>query len=136
MSKVHLLGGQGLIGDGLRFALVGAGNTAFTLLVFQLLLFWLSPLISYYLSWAIGLAVLLVAFPRYVFKGSSATVWRAASTVAIYLASLMIGGVLLSELTAFGINPRFGILIAIGFTTLFNFAASRLVYRLIRPNPV
>jgi putative flippase GtrA len=130
-----LLGGQGVLGDGLRFALVGAGNTLFTLLVFQLLLFWLSPLVSYYLSWAIGLAVLLVAFPRYVFKGSAATPWRAASTVAIYLVSLLIGGVLLGELTAFGMNPRFGILITIGFTTLFNFAASRMVYRLIRPNP-
>jgi putative flippase GtrA len=130
-----VLGGQDLLGDGLRFALVGAGNTLFTLLVFQLLLFWLSPLVAYYLSWAIGLAVLLVVFPRYVFKGSTATVWRAASTVAIYLASLLIGGVLLSELTAIGMNPRFGILIAIGFTTLFNFAASRLVYRLIRQQP-
>lgn len=131
----RLLGGQGLLGDGLRFALVGAGNTLFTLAVFQLLLFWLSPLPSYYLSWAIGLAVLLVAFPSYVFKGSTATVWRTISTVAIYLASLLIGGVLLSELTAIGISPRLGILITIGFTTLFNFAASRLVYRLIRPNP-
>ncbi len=130
-----LLGGQGLLGDGLRFALVGAGNTLFTLIVFQLLLFKLSPLLSYYLSWAIGLAVLLVAFPRYVFKGSIATVWRAASTVAIYLASLLIGGVLLSELIAIGMNPRLGILITIGFTTLFNFAASRLVYRLIRRHP-
>lgn len=130
-----LLGGQGLLGDGLRFALVGAGNTLFTLLVFQLLLFWLSPLAAYYLSWVIGLAVLLVVFPRYVFKGSTATVWRAASTVAIYLASLLIGGVLLSELTVIGMNPRFGILIAIGFTTLFNFALSRLVYRLIRRHP-
>ncbi|EGV19425.1 GtrA family protein [Thiocapsa marina] len=131
----RLLGDQGLLGDGLRFALVGAGNTLFTLAVFQLLLFWLSPLPSYYLSWAIGLAVLLVAFPSYVFKGSTATVWRTISTVAIYLASLLIGGILLSELTSIGISPRLGILIAIAFTTLFNFAASRLVYRLIRPNP-
>jgi putative flippase GtrA len=135
MSKPRLLGGQGLLGDGLRFAIVGAGNTLFTLLVFQLLLFWLSPLVSYYLSWAIGLAVLLVAFPRYVFKGSTATAWRAVSTVAIYLGSLLIGGLLLNELTGFGMPPRFGILIAIGFTTLFNFAASRLVYRMIRSNP-
>ncbi len=131
----QLSGEQGLLGDGLRFVLVGAGNTLFTLLVFQILLFWLSPLAAYYLSWAIGLAVLLVAFPRYVFKGSTATAWRAASTVAIYLGSLLIGGVLLNELTAIGMNPRFGILIAIGFTTLFNFAASRLVYRLIRSHP-
>lgn len=130
-----LLGGQDLLGDGLRFALVGAGNTLFTLLVFQILLFWLSPLVAYYLSWVIGLAVLLVVFPRYVFKGSTATAWRAASTVAIYLASLLIGGVLLSELIAIGMNPRLGILITIGFTTLFNFAASRLVYRLIRRHP-
>lgn len=129
------LGGQGLLGDGLRFVLVGAGNTLFTLIVFQLLLFKLSPLLSYYLAWAIGLAVLMVAFPRYVFKGSIATAWRAASTVAIYLTSLLIGGVLLNELIAIGMNPRLGILITIGFTTLFNFAASRLVYRLIRRHP-
>lgn len=127
MNKV--LHGNGLFGDGLRFVLVGAGNTLFTLLVFQALYFHLPYLISYYLSWAIGFAVLMIAFPRFVFKGSTLTSWCAVMTLAIYLTSLLTGGELMNVLAGLGIAPRIGILITIAFTTLVNFSLSRLVYR-------
>lgn len=131
-----LLNEHNLLGDGLRFVLVGVGNTLLTLLIFQALLFHLSPLVSYYVSWAIGLAVLITAFPRYVFKGSALTAWRAVLTVVIYLISVLSGGWLLNQLTALGIMPRVGILMTVAFTTIFNFAASRLVFRLSRLNVV
>lgn len=130
-----VLNENNLLGDGLRFVLVGAGNTLLTLLIFQALLFFLSPLVSYYVSWAIGLALLMMAFPRYVFKGSALTSWRAVLTVTIYLISLLAGGFLLNELTVLGITPRLGIVMTVAFTTMFNFAASRLVFRLRCLNP-
>ena len=129
-KKNNLLNRPDIFGDGLRFIVVGLGNTLFTFVVFQLLLFKLSPLLSYYLSWAIGFTLLLVAFPHFVFKGSSLTTWRALLTFVIYLSSMVLGGFLLRTLHLdFGLNPRFGVILTIIFTTAFNFSASRLVFR-------
>lgn len=127
--KPGLLNNRSLSGDGLRFAVMGFANTAFTLMIYQLLMFVMQPLPSYYLSWAVGLVVLLFAFPAYVFKGARGGPGRGLAIIAIYLISLVLGGWLLTQVEAHGVNPRSAILFVIALTTVFNFTASRLIFR-------
>lgn len=127
----NLITKDSLIGDGLRFVIVGIANTFFTIIIFQVLVSVMSPLLSYYMAWAVGLVILLLAFPAYVYRGSRLTVRRALATISIYATSLFLGGLILTQAQVQGINPRLGILLVIVLTTAFNFGASRIVYRLM-----
>lgn len=120
-------------GDGVRFIIVGAGNTVFTLLIYQIIVSILSPLIAYYLSWLIGLLVLFFAFPAYVFRGIHLTLLRALAMIVVYGSSLFFGGQLLEEMQARTWNPRLAIFFVLMLTTGFNFMGSRMVFRLMRP---
>ncbi len=127
----NLISKDSLIGDGLRFVIVGTANTFFTLTVFQVLVSFVSPLLSYYTAWAVGLVILLLAFPAYVYQGSRLTPRRALATISIYATSLLLGGLMLAQAQAQGLHPRLGILLVIMLTMAFNFGASRIVYRLM-----
>jgi putative flippase GtrA len=127
----NLLTKDSLVGDSLRFIIVGIANTLFTLLIFQCMVSFFSPLLSYYSAWAVGLIVLLMAFPTYVFRGSRLTLNRGLATIGIYATSLLLGSLMLTQSQAQGMNPRLGILLVIALTTAFNFGASRIIYRLI-----
>jgi putative flippase GtrA len=133
LTKVkQFLRTENFFGDGLRFAIFGAVNTAITLLLFQALLFFLPPLMSYYLSWALGLVVLMVAFPAYVFRGSHLTFHRLLGTAAVYASSLALGGLLLIQAQTFGLSARLAILATLATTSAYNFLASRTIFRCTR----
>jgi putative flippase GtrA len=123
---------ENFVGDGLRFIILGSANTILTLLVYQVLVSSLSPLLSYYLSWVIGLLVLLIAFPSYVFRGSRLTLRRALATIIIYICSLVFGGLLLAKMIVQGVHLRLAILFVVALTMIFNFSASRLIFRFMR----
>jgi putative flippase GtrA len=125
-----LLKKKTVIGDGLRFIILGIANTVFTLLIFQLLVTILSPLYSYCIAYLCGLVVVLLAYPAYVFRGSCATPLRMLTVIGIYAGSVLLGGLLLEEVRQHDVNPRIGIFIAIAATTSFNFGASRAAFRL------
>ena len=123
-----------LVADGIRFLLAGGLNTLLSILVYQLLLLFLSPGLSYALCWLVGLVFLLVVYPSKVFVGSGTNTQRMATTVAVYAVVFGISYFCLQALVAHGVPPRLAIFGVLVISTATNFLLMRLIYRGIAKN--
>lgn len=116
-------------GDVIRFLIAGCINTGFTILIYQILLFWLSSRISYILSWVCGIAFIATVYPSRVFIGGRSSVTARLQLIASYVAIFVIGLTLMSLLENFGVPGRLAIFITVGLNTVINFLASRFLLR-------
>ncbi|WP_246160407.1 GtrA family protein [Aureimonas fodinaquatilis] len=126
---MHGEGKRLLKGDGLRFLAAGIANTGLTLVVYQLLLFVVSPAHSYIVAWVTGLAFVAIIYPNKVFKGGRRTVIDRLSLAGCYCAVFLSGLFFLRVLQEQGVVPRLAILMVIVATTLLNFVLSRALLR-------
>ena len=103
-----------------RFLSVGAINTLFTLVLYQLLVFFIHPSVAYLVSWFTGFVFLLVLYPKYVFgvKRSIKNIFLFAS---VYLSSVFIGKLAMDLFIHFGANERTLIFFIILLTTIYNY---------------
>ncbi len=118
-----------LSGDAIRFVIAGVANTGLTLVVYQLLLFALSPSLAYIAAWLAGLVFVAVVYPNKVFKGGRQGTGDRLLLAACYCAVFLSGLLLLQALQALGLSPRLAIFVVIIATTLINFFLSRGVLR-------
>lgn len=115
--------------DATRFGIAGIVNTALSLGVYQLALFVVSPSQAYALAWLAGIAFLIVVYPSRVFVGGRSG-WRDRVLLASsYVVVFLLGLVFLRGFIAVLGAERLAIVATIGFTTVLNFLASRLVLR-------
>lgn len=121
--------GRHLRGDAIRFVIAGVANTGLTLVVYQLLLFALSPSLAYVSAWLAGLIFVAVVYPNKVFKGGRQGTSDRLLLAACYCAVFLSGLLLLQALQALEFNPRLAIFVVIIATTLINFFLSRGVLR-------
>lgn len=110
----------------LRFLGAGAVNTGATLLIYQGLLFFIDPISAYTITWMIGLGFVVLFYPGAVFR-TAATPLQRLMVAGIYGVGFAIGLIVLRLTILFLEGPRFAILMALVATTIFNFAAMRLV---------
>lgn len=118
-----------LTGDGLRFLAAGGFNTLLTLAIYQLLLFAMPDWAAYALSWAAGLAFVVIVYPDRVFAGGRRDAQARVRLGATYAALFLFGLVALRALGAAGVPPRLSILAVLVLTTGANFMLGRLILR-------
>ncbi|WP_432807257.1 GtrA family protein [Microvirga terrae] len=117
------------LGDIGRFLGAGLVNTALTLVIYQVLLFWLPATVAYAGAWLVGLAFVALVYPSRVFKGGRTGNEARIATSVIYLLGFAIGLTTVKFLdTTFGAE-RLAIFGALLVTTIFNFALMRAVLR-------
>ena len=119
------------LADGIRFVGAGTANTILTLALYQLLLFILSPVQAYALAWAIGFLLVTLFYPSAVFWGARKGGWAHFFVAAVYLASFILGIVLLRVFVDVMAASRLAIFVTIPVTSIFSFAAMRLLLRRI-----
>lgn len=123
---------RSVVTDGLRFLIAGGLNTALTLVVYQALLFILSPSASYAISWCCGLFFVISFYPSRVFSGACADVSARVRLGISYAVLFLLGLGALRLLGWAGVSPRLAILVVLGITTASNFLVGRCV---LRPAP-
>lgn len=120
---------EGFRGDAFRFFGAGIANTVVTYLLYQALLFVVSPPLAYTTTWIIGIVIVAAFYPSLVFRGGNASGRSRLFVIAVYGAGYLLGLATVTLLSAlFGI-PRLAIIAALIFTTLFDFFAMRFVTR-------
>ena len=117
------------LADGIRFVGAGTANTILTLALYQLLLFILSPVQAYALAWAIGFLLVTLLYPGAVFRGARKGGRAHFIVAAVYLASFILGIILLRVFVDFMEASRLAIFLIIPVTSIFSFAAMRLLLR-------
>jgi len=118
-----------LIKDSLRFLLAGCLNTLMSLALYQLLLSVIAPTLAYGITWALGIMILLVFYPKKVFPDSNPAAVDYIFITFFYVLVFVVGLCSLSGLSSLNINPRLSIFIVLVITTLCNFSLMRFVLR-------
>jgi hypothetical protein len=114
-----------MLGDGVRFLFAGLTNFAFSLTLFQLLLFIAPANIAYTITWLIGIIFVSIVYPKTVFKGAKKTKKNFFLSSLIYVISFFIGYTIIVLLEFNYPGNRFSIFIALLFTACINFMSMR-----------
>lgn len=123
------LGRESLSADAIRFLVAGAINTALTIGIYQLALWFLPFALAYVVAWLAGIAFLVVVYPDWVFPSGRRALRDRLLLAASYAFVFFIGlGVLQVATQAIG-GPRLAIVIATAATTIANFLLSRTILR-------
>ena len=108
-----------------RYLLVGSANTLSTMAVYQLLVTILSPAVAYALAWLVGLVIVAVAYPKFVFRVTGG--WARGGAIAItYVAVFVVGLLLIALLKSLKVQNRISILLVLPVTITMSYFASRL----------
>jgi len=111
-----------------RFLMTGGLNTLLTVAFYQALVTWLSPELSYALSWLAGFVFIAFAYPLYVFRNNRVTAKKTSLLALVYIASFSLGLLLMHELTGWGVHPRLSVFVVIGITTVVNYTLAKLLF--------
>ncbi len=123
------LSNQSIISDALRFIGVGGINTLFTIILYQILLTFLTHQYAYSLSWLSGFIFLMIVYPSKVFIGGMTTQKRKLLMAILYLLIFIVSLWFLDFLVALQIHKRLAIFIVIIFSSLLNFFLIRRILR-------
>jgi putative flippase GtrA len=115
--------------DAVRFLVAGSVNTLLSLLVYQALLFVLSPAWSYAVAWAAGIIFPAVVYPHRVFPGGRRAMTDRLLLAMCYAGIFLAGLVLLQLFIALTAAPRVAIIGTLAVTTAISFLISRLILR-------
>lgn len=108
--------------------MTGGLNTLFTLAIYQLVVTFLSPSISYTIAWLVGFLFVLIAYPKFVFRSESLSIKKSISLLLFYLGSFLVGLLLTWSFVHWGLNERLTIFVVIAITSTINFIAGKFLY--------
>ena len=109
-----------------RYLFVGSINTLSTMVVYQLLVTISRPAVAYSLAWLVGLLIVAVAYPKFVFRVEGG--WARGGAIAItYAVVFLIGLFLIALLESLTIHNRLGIFFVLAVTSTLSYFGSRLV---------
>jgi putative flippase GtrA len=112
-----------------RFLVAGGLNTAFTVAVYEVLLFWMHYAFAFTISSALGVAFTGIAYTRFVFVVPTTT-RRFVANGIYYFVSWALGLGLLDALVRWvGIHERIAMVLAIALLAPFNFLVLRYLLR-------
>ncbi len=115
--------------EGGRFVIAGITSTLLTITLYQICLFFFSPLISCTLSWIIGISMMILVYPAYIFKKKSSTISEKLAIISWYLIIFIISASLINLFIYFKINSRVAIFISLIFATPINFLGLRFILK-------
>ncbi len=116
---------RGRIAEIGRYLFVGSANTLSTMAVYQLLVTILKPAMAYSLAWLVGLLIVAVVYPKFVFRVTGG--WARGGAIALtYVAIFVVGLLLIKLLESLTIHNRLGIFLVMAVTTTMNYFGSRL----------
>lgn len=118
---------QRLVGEGLRFILVGLTNTALTYLVYLALLPFIRYEVAYVVAYVLGIGTSYLMNAVFVFRQPLS--WRGALTFpSVYIVQMLLGTVLLKGLVDFaGVPDSIAPLIVVAMSLPATFVMSRFV---------
>jgi len=116
-----------VIGQGARFLLIGLFNTGFTVLVYQGLLFFMGPELSYTIAYAMGLVIVSILHPKVAFQVAQPSATTVGGILLYYIAIYFIGVSLLHLLEPIVGNPRLTIVLVLAILIPVNFLATRFL---------
>lgn len=116
-----------------RFILVGAGNAIVTIAVYQVLLPFVHYQIAYLLAWLVGIAYVVVIYPRFVFKTEVRTRTGNILVVISYVVSYLVSATLLGVITKLlGIPPWISIFLSTLGTITINYLVLNKLFDMLR----
>lgn len=108
-----------------RFLAAGLGNSVLTLAAYQVLVTVLSPAYAYAAAWTIGIVLVAVFYPTFVFR-VRATALSKGVISAIYLGSFVVGLILTQSLSYLGLHSRLIVFVVLFVTSGTNFIVGRI----------
>ena len=109
-----------------RFIVTGGMNTLLTIALYQLLVSFISPELSYAISWIAGFAFVAIAYPTYVFCSGFASKRQLILLAIFYLLSFALGLWLTSLFVGHGLHVRITVFAVSAVTACVSVAASIL----------
>lgn len=115
-----------------RFLAAGTGNTLLTIGIYQALVGFVSPSAAYAAAWAVGIVIVMTAYPRLVYRAD--TGWKQGGAIGlVYAVVFLIGLALTGLLERIGVPARLIIVLVAAVTASLSYAGGRLaVHRLQR----
>lgn len=108
-----------------RFVGAGVFNTAFTLALYQVLLFFLNSTTAYTVSWVVGFVSVMAFYPKMVFRRTDGGCKSLAIIGLIYICNFGIGVYLIRAVSLFLGSERLAVFITLLITSAFSFIAMR-----------
>lgn len=116
---------RGRIAEIGRYLFAGSANTLSTMAVYQLLVTIFTPVVAYALAWLVGLLIVAVAYPKFVFRVTGG--WARGGAIAItYAAVFVVGLLLIKLLDSVAIHNRLSIFLVLAVTATMSYFGSRL----------
>lgn len=115
-----------LDGSIIRFVVTGIANTLLSIVIYELALNFMRADLAYALSWSIGIFVVSVITPTFVFR-TKATLGASGRVIILYLTSFGVGFALTDLLVVLGVPERLVILAVVAVTASMNYAGGRML---------
>ena len=115
-----------LVGQFLRFGVVGVMNTALFYLLYLGSIAILQPKYGYYLSYIASLVFAVLVNLKYTF-GQSLNSTRVVLFVAVYVVTMFVGGEVLEIIIGHSVEAALAGLFVVGITVILNFVGLKAV---------
>lgn len=129
MALMQMIADSRFLRDSLRFVGAGLANTAFTLLVYQGLLFIVNHQAAYAGAWAAGLVFVVLFYPNRVFGKRNPKAWSLVALALNCGGIFFIGSITLQFLIGLGVAPRLSVFVVLLLTSTANFVLGRWIFK-------
>ena len=120
---------KNLVAEIFRFLVTGGMNTLLTIALYQLMVTYINPEISYAIAWLTGFVFIAIVYPTYVFRSSSRSVWQIILLALLYVFSFSLGLFLIKLVVDTGLNERLAVFVVLGITSSISFIGAKLLFR-------
>lgn len=118
-----------IFSDGRRFVVAGIFNSFLSVGLYQLLMFMMSPTVAYTLTWIIGLALVSIIYPTWVFSAVKQNFRNSTITVGVYMLSFLIGSTVIFLSDIIWPGNRLSVFVAVLLSATLNFFVLRIFLR-------
>jgi len=111
-----------------RFIMTGGLNTILTIALYQLLVTYINPEVSYALAWLAGFVFIAIAYPKYVFRSDSRSTGKIVLLAILYAVSFSLGLFLMFLFIKLGLHERLSVFVVIAITSSVNFIFAKWLF--------
>ena len=115
-------------GQGMRFLSSGAVNTIACLILYEILLFFFTPTIAYFIAWLCGVIFMCVILPLFVYKNHKIEWKKSLYNFMYYVVYLFISIKLILWCISMGVYKEIAPFVALCVTVPMSFLFTRLIY--------
>ncbi|QJB58047.1 GtrA family protein [Pseudodesulfovibrio sp. zrk46] len=112
----------------MRFLSSGAANTIACLLLYELLLFFFSPTISYFIAWLCGVVFMCIVLPLFVYKNEKVEWKKSLYNFIYYVVYLFVSLKLILYFISLNVYEELAPFLALCITVPMSFIFTRLIY--------